>query len=392
MLKTICIKPNEQTFPLDIGFIAENLLYYKQVIIIVSQDTLPILLNNCDIGLLQELITAKLLRICACENFLGVLSQNTTTGQSINDIVAFSSPTLTVDEMLFRSVFRSSGRRGYSKRTAQKLLPYVESINYDEKICQIVKEDLEEESYTKSVILDTIKYYVPNIDLALNQINYQLVKTDKGFIFQTNLDYDKINKLIPNNPDGKLINSIGLISNMLQSQGDMHLASYLNAEIATTAINSSLMKLKFKDIYLKTTKHQDDIFQFNDFTLSNGFAIREAINNGDKEFKDFVDVLYKADKFKSWLEEMGDDKSIIKEYHEAVTANTWVDKLPSKAVRWSFFTGAGLVLDMALTGGIGTAIGVGISLGDAFLLDKLIKGWKPSVFVENDLKKFVETK
>jgi hypothetical protein len=42
------------------------------------------------------------------------------------------------------------------------------------------------------------------------------------------------------------------------------------------------------------------------------------------------------------------------------------------------------------TGGIGTAVGLGLSVGDAFLLDKIIKGWKPNVFVENELKNFVE--
>ena len=389
MLKTIIIKPNERTFPLDIGFIAENLLYYKKVIIIVGTDTLPILLSNCDIEILQELISEKVLQICICENLLGVISQKTKGGITVNDVGSISSPSLTVEETLFRGICKSTGRRGYSKRTAQKLLPYVSSIKYDEKICDMVREDLSEQSYTKSAIIDIIKYYVPNIDLSANQIQYEWVKAETGFIFQTNLEYDKINKLISNNPNGELINPTGLIGNMLEVRGDMHLASTLNAEIATTGLNTTLMKLKFKEIYTNTTKHQDNIFQFNDFTLSNGYAIREAINEGYKEFKDFIEILHKADKFKSWLENIGEDKNIIKEYHEAVTKETWVDKLPSKAVRWSFFTGAGLALDVALTGGIGTVIGVGVSLGDAFLLDKLFKGWKPNVFVENNLKPFV---
>ncbi|MFN8165870.1 MAG: hypothetical protein U0X76_06790, partial [Bacteroidia bacterium] len=212
-----------------------------------------------------------------------------------------------------------------------------------------------------------------------------------GFLFNTNLDLEEINKQITNNPDGKIINTSGLMLNVLETRGDMHLASSLNAEIATSEIHTALMRLKFKDIYEKTTKNKDNLYQFNDFILSNGHAIRETINNGGKEFKDFIEILNRAAKFKAWLSNIGEDKSIIKEYYEAVTKETWVDKLPSKAIRWSIFTGAGLALDIALTGGLGTAIGVGLSLGDGFLLDKVIHKWKPNIFVDRKLKPFVET-
>lgn len=390
MFQKICIKPNQFSFPTDIGFIAENLLFYKQVILIADSGTLQTLLNNCNLEILQDLISSQFLRICIPENFLGVIANTTTDGHVINDVGAMQLTNVDMEEMLFRSLFQSTGRRGHSKRLTQKLFPFIESIKYDEKICDNVREDLSEETYTKSAILDTIKHYIPTINLAEHQIKYNWIKTDKGYIFQTNLNYEKLNGLIPNNPNGEIINPTSFILNILNTRGDMHLASSLDSEIATTAINTSLMKLRFKELYENITKHKDDIFQFNDFTLSNGFAIREAINSGDREFKDFIKILNKAEKFKSWLESMTDDKSIIKEYHEAVTKETWIDKLPSKVLRWSFFTGTGLALDLALTGGIGTTIGLGVSLGDAFLLDKVVKGWKPNVFVENTLKKFID--
>lgn len=390
MFQTICIKPNPHSFPTDVGFIAENLLFYKQVILIAGAETLPILLSNCDIEVLQELLSSKALRICFRENLLGVMTKITPQGLTINDVSAISSDNLKVDQLLFDGLFQATGRRGHSKRLTQKLLPLVEPISYEDNICDMVRSDLTEQSYTKSAIIDTIKFYNPNIDILPNELQYEWKKAADGFIFQTNLNYAEINKLIPKNPDQKIFNPTSLILNILETRGDMHLASSLNSEIATTGLNTALMKIKFKNIYEKTTRNLDNIFQFNDFALEDGFAIREAINSGDKSFKDFMEILEKADKFKEWLEKMGDDKNIIKEYHRAVTKQTWVDKLPSKAARWSFFTGAGLALDVAFAGGLGTAIGTGLSIGDTFLLDKLLKGWKPSAFVETELKKFVK--
>jgi hypothetical protein len=52
--------------------------------------------------------------------------------------------------------------------------------------------------------------------------------------------------------------------------------------------------------------------------------------------------------------------------------------------RWALFTGIGLVVD--------PLVGVAIGAADSFLLDKILKGWKPDVFVEGSLKPFVHSK
>lgn len=392
MFKSICIKSSDSKFPTDIGFIAENLLYYQNVHIIAGADTLPILVNNCGVDSLIELLTNRNLKIHIRENMLGVMEKKTADGRSLTDAALLTSNSLTKEEVLFRGIFKASGRRGYSKRTTNKLLPLVDTIKYEDNICDLVRDDISDSDYFKQSIIETIKFYNPNLTLRPEEINYIFEKQNDGYIFETNLNYDLINKQIPNNPSGTIINPSSIMLDILETRGDMHLASNLNAEIATTSINTLLMKIKFHDIYKKTAKSSEELFQFNDFTLSNGHAIKEVLNNGDKNFDDFLKILDKADKFRNWLNNIDEDKNIIQEFHSAVTRETWIDKIPSKSFRWSFFTGAGLLADALLTGGLGTAIGLGLSLGDAFLLEKILKGWKPSVFIDKDLKPFTTGK
>jgi hypothetical protein len=73
-----------------------------------------------------------------------------------------------------------------------------------------------------------------------------------------------------------------------------------------------------------------------------------------------------------------------------VTQSTWVDKLPSKTIRWLLFSGAGLGLDAMGAGGVGTALGIGLGAVDSFFLDSILKGWKPNQFVEGSLAPFVK--
>jgi hypothetical protein len=68
-------------------------------------------------------------------------------------------------------------------------------------------------------------------------------------------------------------------------------------------------------------------------------------------------------------------------------AETLIDKLPHKIIRWSLFTGAGVAIDLLGAGGIGTAGGVLMSAADSFLVDRIAKGWKPVQFVNGPLRR-----
>ena len=69
-----------------------------------------------------------------------------------------------------------------------------------------------------------------------------------------------------------------------------------------------------------------------------------------------------------------------------------MEKLPTKAYRFGFFTGAGLLADIVVPTGFGTAAGVSIGAADSLLIDKLIKGWKPNQFIDGPMRKFFATR
>lgn len=377
MFEKICIKPTTHENPTDIGFIAENMLYYQDVNIIVVPNTISVFLNNCGVDTLIELLTHRNLNLYIRKNILGVSMHKNSLGEDLYGFDLFSSKSLDGEEVVFRGVFETTGRRGYSKRVAQKIAPLIKEIEYSKEIYDHINGDIRNSIYVNGAIQEILRGKDVKIDPT--KIQGMFVNSDNKYKFITNFS----------NNDNSIIDPSSLLLNIIETRGDAQISAFLDAEIATTDINTALMKIKFKEIYDNVFKSKEELFQFNDFTLDNGYAIREVINNGEKNFTDFLRVLDKAEMFRDWLKHIEKDKSIIKEYHSAVTKETWVDKLPAKAFRWSFFTSAGILTDLIATGGIGTLIGLGLSLGDAFILDKLIQGWKPNVFVENKLKPFV---
>jgi hypothetical protein len=63
------------------------------------------------------------------------------------------------------------------------------------------------------------------------------------------------------------------------------------------------------------------------------------------------------------------------------TKDRWEDKLPSKTIRIAALTLAGVALEALIPTGLAIASTTALSAGDALVLDRLIKGWRPAHFM-----------
>jgi hypothetical protein len=166
----------------------------------------------------------------------------------------------------------------------------------------------------------------------------------------------------------------------------LYYAGSFNSELAIDRV-SEVINVQTIDAFLQRRfKSEEQLSRFNDLVLNDARAIREAINSGAVPFSDVVRLAERARKFRDWTKRQAPDADLVKEYYKAVVKETWADKLPTKTARWSIFTGVGVALDVLGTGGVGTAIGVAASALDAFVVDKLIQGWKPHHFIERELR------
>lgn len=122
---------------------------------------------------------------------------------------------------------------------------------------------------------------------------------------------------------------------------------------------------------------------FQNVVFEGAGGLADAYNRGAISFEDALRLIDRSTKFREWLVGLSPDSDVLTEYHAAIAKDGITDKLPVAAVRFAFFTASGAGID-ALTGGsgIGTAAGVSLSAFDTFVIDRLLKGWRPNMFVE----------
>lgn len=161
--------------------------------------------------------------------------------------------------------------------------------------------------------------------------------------------------------------------------------------MATSQLSANLISHKVNYLLEKSLNSSEQISDFQNFVIDDAKSLREAVNNRQIDLDDLLKVLKNSQRFKKWIIGIDPDQDLIKSYYAEVTKKTVVDKLPGKSARWGIFTGAGLIADAIATGGIGTAVGIGLGFLDTFCLDKLISGWKPNQFIEEDVKRLLNS-
>jgi hypothetical protein len=98
-------------------------------------------------------------------------------------------------------------------------------------------------------------------------------------------------------------------------------------------------------------------------------------------FRDFLKICSsrQADEFRTWFHENKNlcERDILREYIGLLRALPWIQKLPSKIVRFAVTTGFGLI----------PVLGQAVSFLDTFVLERMLKGHSPKFFID-DLRNF----
>ncbi len=379
----------------DLGLFSECLLFYRKVGLFANESLLTILTKQIGLDNLEYLINHEKIDLVFTPWFHGTRTFNESTHNEYFDFCSFAKVPAKgkepdVEALFMKSLERGSQKKGKSRRVGRRIFDRVRlfdantSVPLGERVPDIARRDIDNKEYFQKAIVAVIKNYAPEYPIN-DSFYFHAERHSKGFNIISNIDLDKFNKLCVKS--GKIAptskrNKAHIVDHILKADLELFISSYLMSDITTDEINSSLIELKCTEIYNKLRKSQNEISLFQSVVFDDGKMIRESINSGEHSFDSVLPIIEESDKFHKWTNSLDEDSNLIREYYEAITTKTWIDKLPSKILRFSFFTGAGLLVDAAFPTGIGTATGIALGASDSFLIDNIVQGWKPNQYIQ----------
>ena len=370
---------------IDIGALAEGLLFYGRVAIIGNSGTVNDLLARIPPFVLLSMLRDGRLEFHYLADQIGV-STHEVNGRPRHGLVAFSSPDHSIEKIGPSAFSDAAGNTSQAKVGASRFTALLRSIDHSgfdqDSVLQTFSDGHAINMSVSSLIREVVPRFEPPPDLR-----FTIERETDGICVETNINFTELNRLYHQVvPVSHSTLTEAYILSLLQGAYEAtYFAALLDTEVAVHPIERAVQAGTVSAVLSRQVRSQYQIESFTELTLADGHAIREAVNSGAVPFTAVLKLLDSADKFRHWLHQQPPDTNLVRAYYQETVKDTWAEKLPAKSTRWSIFTGIGLGIDAIWAGGLGTAAGVAVSAVDAFLIDKLAKGWRPHQFVEKDL-------
>lgn len=370
----------------DVGSLAESLLFYGRVAVVGNTGTVKHLLAQVPPFVLLSLLRDRRLELHYFNEQSGVSSVPMSNGRDLHSLVRFSSPQHTIEivgPQAFKAAAGASGQARVGASQFSRLLQPFDLSAFDQaSVVRALTDSAATTAAVKALIPEVAPSFTAPADLF-----FKIEPEGGGFFVDTNLDFTALNaayhKAVPASYGS--VTPAYLLALIQGAYQATYIAGALNSEVAVGPTDRVVQAKVVESVVRRHTHSEAEIAQFVDLTLADGRAIREAVNTGAVPFASVVKLLDSADKFRDWLKKQPVDADLVRAYYQEVIKDSWADKLPGRSIRWALFTGIGLGIDAIGAGGAGTALGVGVSAVDAYIVDRLIKGWKPHQFVEGEL-------
>lgn len=389
MFESIIVKNSVSGGPLiDAGRLAECLLLYGRVCVVGNTLTVNALLKVIPPFVALRLMDEGRLEVHYIEHQQAIQSRQVWPGVHRHCVISFYSPDHSKEKATVEAFRKLGGNTGSTRVAANKFRDRVSLYRLQSNEAVGFFQQLLDVETTQQTIAELVNAIAPSYRQE-EPVQFRVHGTADAFDIETNLVFDHLTREAYKH--GKVakdapVTQALLLAILLAFHEEACCAAQLRSEMATDLIGAQVHRLRLGKLLETATASESQWQRFADIVLEDAHAVRAAVNAGKVTVVDVINLLDKAVKFRGWLQEQEPSHEVVREYYKRTVENTWVEKLPAKSTRFVAFTSAGLALDSAGLGGLGTAAGVALGAVDQFLVDKLVAGWKPHHFVEDHLR------
>lgn len=405
MFQSIVISSHESfDNGLDLGLIAESLLFYGDVHLILDAGGLRQLLKLDGGKILDDLLEIPHLTLTFCPTLVGTITSNN-GGIDVHSYVqmTFSSngknPNLKgtrsksidqLENLYFETVESSWSNKRKFKGIHQK----ISNANIYHSVGSVgveaqAKNDINDAEYLEFAAGEMLKHYVGEENVP-RRFSFKSIATHDGFFIDTDLDFNHLSALYQQRfrlESNNRVTPALLACGPLEARAFLAASMRYGAEFVAKRRHSEMIRRKISGLQFPRDSSAGQIAVFQEINFGTQYDIRISIGNSVDRFREFLGLLKRARTFRQWLGGQNPDEQLVKVYQDSVLAKSWLERLPVKLVRMFAFSGVGAAIDAQL----GTIAGVAVGAADQLLLDRLLRGWRPNHFVDGTLRPFVQS-
>lgn len=393
MFDHIVLRRSEVGDPISAGAIAEAMLYYQKVHVFIDRGTLIHLIRQLGHDRLISLLRRPDISAVYCEENLATQSGSVGVSQ-FHNFIAFTISGNKESGVLKSPIDRLQHEvesLGIKRRDARRFTKSFFDVVPTRKLSgnhfveggipAAAKRDLLEVDYARLAVKAVVGA-VPGGYVVLDDLKFEVIDSPSGCFVFSGIDFERINSKRQNlSPPVDPLTEASVLTSILDARADLELAAHYGGDFITSDINSSIIQARHRELLRRSEINAGSLHQFHELVLPDSPSLMEVVDSGERTMDEFLNLLDKAKPFKAWLTSVNPDEGIIRSYLHEVSSKDWVERLPSKVLRYMLTTGA----DAA-----GPGAGPVAGFVDSFLVEKMFSGWRPNHFVSKRLVPFVK--
>jgi hypothetical protein len=366
--------------PIDLGRLAEAMLFYRTVRLVMTWGDLGNLLKCCGPDLVLEMLDNPGIDAILVDGEMRVMM-----GGGL--ILPLSPPPFELDEARVVAAFQEfTGDIGKGRRMAQRFLARARYYHLPADLTDAVRRDWQDTRFLRRAITEVLKELAPTYTLPTN-LKVTLIKQNNGaFTFKSNLDWSAIQRKAVGYWRDRGLDVSGLLVWPVYVRESLHFGATFGAGVVQNLLGAKLMQAKCADLAASLGRQQAEIARFHQVVVGGLSDVRGAVNSGAFPFKDFLRILPDAEHFRNWLDTQTPDADLVRAYFEEATKRHALSSLPVRELRWLLPTAAGFALFLPHADVVAPSVAGSLAAADRYIVSRFCEGWRPAIFVDTKLR------
>lgn len=376
-------------YPLDLGHLAEAMLFYRTVRLGLNRSSLEQLVRQCGPDVAVELVNNTNVDAVYLDRDVAVRNEDVGTERERHRLATIRVMDESYERLVVRLFRDTTGKSGKGRRMAQRFLDHTRVHDFADGLVDAASADWQKDTFVRRAISEAIAEFAPSYRIPPDFRATLRPHDDGYFTLDSNLDWATVRKARVRRAEGDEFTPGHLLISMVEMRVDLYLAAALGAGIAQDPLGSRLTRALCEDLVAAVDTQRAAINQFQELVVRGITDLRGVINSGACSFKDFLKVLQHAGAFRSWLDSQSPDENLVKSYFAEATRNRWLASAPVKELRWFLPLAAGFTFFLPGAEFVAPATATALGVIDRFVIDRFAQGWRPSTFVDSTLRPFV---
>jgi hypothetical protein len=238
--------------PLDLGVLAEALIFYGEVRVIANRALLTSLLHAATPEVVLELLEGGFLILAYEADNVAIQTDNTGTPHETHEPIYFSMPHAELPELLPQILRELYGKSGKARRVSARLMRHIEVLRHSPTLTEEARNELSDQGYVSASVESLLRTYVPGYE---GPRGFNVHRSGDKLVVSSDISFPEANRIyhqrIP--PTHSSLSPAYLLAHLLSVKADLHFSARFTSEIAIDDVNALIMRQhQFVDDYLRT--------------------------------------------------------------------------------------------------------------------------------------------